>query len=312
MKDRPLLSIVIPVFNGEMFIRRTLESVMVDIPTDGLVEVLVVNDGSSDNTQNILNESKNKWRNLIVIQKENGGVSSARNVGFANAQGRYIYYLDADDEVLPNFYGVLIPCLKEYGNDLIVFGFNICKNSQKKYYQPKSIIYSLLDTYLRGMTRIGIWAIVAQRDLFLLYNISFDEHTSYGEDIEVLVKLLKNSKNTKIIKEALYNYYYDVPTSAMHHVFNEKRVSTLYARQRIIQYLTDNDCGKRLIKAAENALLVEYNLLLSRNKFSFLNTPECLSGFKYLGTKIPPFQISKYYPYNLYNWFKHTIEKIIR
>jgi glycosyltransferase involved in cell wall biosynthesis len=94
--DQLKVSVIIPAYNAAKFIRTTIESVLGQTFQD--LEIIVVNDGSTDNTQEILQNYGDK---ILYLPKENGGVSSARNLGIENAKGKYIAFLDADDVWLP-------------------------------------------------------------------------------------------------------------------------------------------------------------------------------------------------------------------
>ena len=95
----PILSIIIPVYNVEKYFRRCLDSVMSQSFRD--YELLLVDDGSSDSSGAICDEYAVRDERIRVFHKTNGGVSSARNVGLEHAKGEWIYFVDADDEVLP-------------------------------------------------------------------------------------------------------------------------------------------------------------------------------------------------------------------
>lgn len=96
VNDSTVLTVIIPVFNGEKTIRRTIQSVEKQKYAYNC-EILVVNDGSTDNTQNILDILAQEYNNVRIITKRNGGVSDTRNCGIKNAKGKYISFLDADD-----------------------------------------------------------------------------------------------------------------------------------------------------------------------------------------------------------------------
>ena len=91
-----MISIIIPVYNGEAFIQRSLNNVLAQTFKDW--ELIVIDDGSTDSTLKILTSYK-KYSNIKIIHKKNGGVSSARNVGIDNASGEYITFIDVDDIV---------------------------------------------------------------------------------------------------------------------------------------------------------------------------------------------------------------------
>lgn len=119
----PLISIIIPVYNVEKYILECLESVRTQTFVD--YEVIVVNDGTKDNSallvQNFI--ENNKLSNFHLINKSNGGLSSARNAGLDNANGTWIYFLDSDDWLEPNAMQDLVDCLGENDVDIVLGGY---------------------------------------------------------------------------------------------------------------------------------------------------------------------------------------------
>ena len=96
------ISVIIPVYNGEKYIQRCVDSVLNQTYSD--IEIIVINDGSTDNTENILKS----YSNIVLINKENEGVSKARNTGLSLAKGDYVYFCDADDYLEKNAFEILI------------------------------------------------------------------------------------------------------------------------------------------------------------------------------------------------------------
>ena len=92
---RDIISVIIPVYNVEKYLRRCIESVLCQ--TYRNLEVLLINDGSQDNSINICEEFQKKDQRIKIIQKENGGVSSARNMGLRALSGNYVTFIDSDD-----------------------------------------------------------------------------------------------------------------------------------------------------------------------------------------------------------------------
>ena len=101
MIDRPKITVIIPVYNAESTLRRCLDSILAQTFTD--FECLLINDGSKDRSGEICEEYANKDSRVRVFHKENGGVSSARNVGLDNARGEWITFCDSDDTVMPEW-----------------------------------------------------------------------------------------------------------------------------------------------------------------------------------------------------------------
>ena len=118
--NKKLVSIIIPCYNVEKFIINALDSIFVQEYQN--VEVLCINDGSLDKTMELINKYKKNNNKVKLITKENGGVSSARNVGLDNATGDYILFLDADDQFGPNCIKILVEAVENNNVDT-AFGF---------------------------------------------------------------------------------------------------------------------------------------------------------------------------------------------
>ena len=105
----PLISIIVPVYNVEKYLKKCLDSILSQ--TYKNFEVIIVNDGSPDNSQKIIDEYKKKDKRIIVLEKENGGLSSARNYGIEHANGKYISFVDADDYIEKDYVEKLYDCI---------------------------------------------------------------------------------------------------------------------------------------------------------------------------------------------------------
>ena len=115
MKDE-LVSIVIPAYKAEKYIDRCLNSLACQ--TYKNIEIIIVNDGSPDNTGKMLDDWAKKDNRIKVIHKQNGGVSSARNEGLKAVSGKYTCFVDIDDEVKPDYVNLLYKAITEYNTDV--------------------------------------------------------------------------------------------------------------------------------------------------------------------------------------------------
>ena len=118
MKENIKFSVIVTMYNIENYIARCLESIINQ--TYSNIEIMVVDDGSSDNSLEVVNRYRNDYR-LKIITKENGGVSTARNVGIANATGEYIMFVDGDDYIDERTFEILAKKLGEHPYDIICF-----------------------------------------------------------------------------------------------------------------------------------------------------------------------------------------------
>ena len=130
MEKRPILSVIIPVYNGEKFIQRSILSVLKQ-PCAQHIELIVVNDGSTDNTLSICEELSKLYRNLKVISKQNEGVAIARNTGIWSSTGKYVAFLDCDDWWVENFFTLDVLDLLDEDYDLYRFAFYQVSPSRK-------------------------------------------------------------------------------------------------------------------------------------------------------------------------------------
>lgn len=126
------ISVIIPAYNIEGFLPATLDSVLVQ--TYQNLEIIVVNDGSSDATADVINDYAQKDNRIRAIHKENGGVTSARLRGVVEATGDYIGFVDGDDYIEPQMYERLIENLKQYDADISHCGYRMVFPSRVDYY----------------------------------------------------------------------------------------------------------------------------------------------------------------------------------
>ena len=117
--SNPLLSVVIPVFNVEKYLPECLDSVLNQKYEN--IEIIAIDDGSTDNSLNILKKYAKENSNITVLSQENSGPSVARNKGVKYAKGKYVHFLDADDFILPETYSSLIKMMMDNELDLIQF-----------------------------------------------------------------------------------------------------------------------------------------------------------------------------------------------
>lgn len=119
-----ILSIIVPVYNTEKYLETCLESLLNQDIEKSMYEVICVNDGSTDGSLAILQEYAKQYDNIILIDKENEGVSIARNVGMEKAQGDYVWFIDADDWVARQCFGVINQEIEKYDPSVVQISFD--------------------------------------------------------------------------------------------------------------------------------------------------------------------------------------------
>lgn len=161
------LSVIIPVYNAEPYLRKCLDSVL----TQGFqnMEVILINDGSKDNSEDIIKEYQKKYSNIVYLKQENHGQASARNNGLAHAKGELISFIDSDDYILPDMFSTMIEKLENDHSDLVMCNISLEKNGKKTienstnfkslYECPASVCNKIFRKELIGDLRFleGIW-----------------------------------------------------------------------------------------------------------------------------------------------------------
>lgn len=215
MKNPPLISVVIPVYNGERFIEQSIISVVKQPCSD--VEIVVIDDGSTDGTLNIIKSLEQKYDTVYAYHIDNGGVSNARNYGLSLSQGKYVAFLDADDVWAKNVYDdALYETLKNNSYDIIKMGYGIAEVtlSRGNHIVFESGYLESKDDKFKAQFRDHISSYIYNRNL-LDENIKFPNKVSYGEDMIFLYKCACKAKNI-FIENKIFFYYRSNPSSAVH------------------------------------------------------------------------------------------------
>lgn len=208
--SNPKISLIIPVYNVEKYIRKTLESVLAQTFTD--YEVIMVNDGSTDGSLAVLKEYADKYENFKLINQNNCGSSKARNVGINEAAGDYLAFLDSDDFLKPDFLEVLYSSAEESGADIACCNYYLYyEKNKKKVYMPftaKTGVYSnemaLKKLILDISFHFFMWNKLFKRSLFIENDIVF--YDMYFEDVAICPQLFFYANKVSFVNKALYYY----------------------------------------------------------------------------------------------------------
>lgn len=140
---QPLVSIIMPVYGVEKYIEKAIQSVISQNYKNW--ELLIINDGSKDHSRDIALQYSNKYDNIYLYDKENGGLSDARNFGLKFVQGKYIHFFDSDDWINPSLYAETIPLMESSEADFLVFGYQVdqCDKDDKVYRSEVKITSTL-------------------------------------------------------------------------------------------------------------------------------------------------------------------------
>ena len=240
----PKISVIIPVYKvSEQVLRKCIESVINQTFRD--IEIILVDDGSPDECGRICDEYAVEDARIKVIHKENGGVSSARNIGLKFATGRFISFVDADDYVSNNIYDVCIKFQEKYNADLVIFGFNNGENISSK--KVKTMDNSQTAKAIAGKYPyvMGyLWNKLFIKEKITNSNIRFDEDLAYCEDSYFCQQYAFACSKIICIPDVLYNYtlnYNSVTQTKM----SSKKLTVFEAYKRILDFCSNryNDLG---------------------------------------------------------------------
>lgn len=270
------LSVIVPCYNVEEFIRECLNSLVNQ--TYKNIEVIMVDDGSPDNTGTILDEYDKKYTNFHAIHTENGGLSAARNAGLPYITGEYMAFVDSDDVVLENAYELLIGSLMQTGSEM-ASGFVQRFNSHRVYssgLHKKAIPETRLKTNINESTFLvydtTAWNKVYKSELFLNNNLRFPVGLTY-EDIPVSMQLHLLAKSVDVIAEPVY--LWRVRESSNQSItqkreslklFND-RTKTVKMAQDAIEKLG----GSAELKEAFNFKVLDLDIAMYLNSFQSAN-----------------------------------------
>lgn len=242
--DAPSVSVVVPVHNGAHCIERCLESIEAQTFKD--FEVICVDDGSTDETLEVLDAMQTRWDNVQVVAKSCGGVSSARNCGIGAARGKYLLFVDADDTVEPNLLEEVLAVAEATDAQMTIFGFSECYGtdnvkvpremcSQKDLIGRSFTLSEVADTSTTLVTP-NVWRILFGRSFLVGASLSFHEDLQTSEDLAFIYEAFLCTPRIALANKRLYKYYRDDATTLTR---NERGVAGLRALDHIRRFGED-------------------------------------------------------------------------
>lgn len=210
----PLVSVVVPVYNVETYLTECVDSIVGQ--TYGNLELLLIDDGSKDSSGEICDDYAAKDHRVRVIHKENGGVSSARNLGIDQAQGEYLVFVDSDDRIDPTMVEKMVNAITRYRTDLVICGYERFRDDWSQAFRISAystIIFQNLSELAGVYTAAGtnmfgvsIWAKMYNLQIIRQNSISFREDISYEEDCVFNLDYFNHVQYTCVLNECLYSY----------------------------------------------------------------------------------------------------------
>ena len=285
---QPLISVIVPVYNGEDYLKDCIKSIENQTYTN--VEIMIINDGSVDNTERVCHELQAQNTNIRLFYLGDEGVSAARNLGLKEAQGEYITFVDADDRIAPRMLQVLYETLQETNSDMTGCGFR-CWNSADEWHQMQNITSEnqhhqdanqvktydtqeyLKEEIMHGNSRC--WSKLYKRSV--LDGQTFRTNLTIGEDMLFLVDLLP--KLTCIAETTFPGYgYYQNPKGAMYRAFKPAYMDQItcweIARDVILAY-------NPLLEATATTKIL-MSIMLTVGKLAMLSKQERQANHQYV------------------------------
>lgn len=214
MKKNNLVSVIVPVYNAEKYLNKCIESILNQSYKN--LEVICINDGSSDNSLGILEEYKQKDNRLVIIDKENNGVSSARNHGIKISKGELITFVDSDDWLEQDAIDNMVKLIIENDCDVIRTNYYLNyvgkdefknNNIQNKLYKKEEINNKLIEKFLLGELNCYTVLLLIKKEILISNNMFFNENVAMLEDKLFYLNLLLNI-NTIYLSDETYTYHY--------------------------------------------------------------------------------------------------------
>ena len=278
------ISIIVPVYNTAKYLKRCLDSIINQKFDNINYEIIVVNDASTDNSLEIINEYlKNDNRIILIDKKENQGLSEARNSGIEIAQGEYILHIDSDDWIEDNYIYDMVTLAKKENADMVVSDF-ILENSwhKRKYRQDqcnekKLSSFNCIRNICLGKGAPNVWNKLIKKNLYTNNCIQHPKGVNLGEDLAVIIKLLYFAKTIVKLNKGYVHYIYN-PKSITRSKYSIKNLQDI---EKVLSLNEDFLLEKNFDKNIINILKINHyftNLSLTRfnNKEEYLKMVDIL------------------------------------
>lgn len=227
MKEEIKVSIIVPVYNAEKYIERCIKSLIEQ--TYNNIEIILINDGSKDDSLSILRGFESRDDRIILIDQSNRGPSSARNIGIEKSIGDYIAFIDADDDIELNYIEKMLEHAYILNADMVVCNYKEVRIEG----EIKSSIFTFIndgeayncDTNCIGEVLCGrgglVWGKLLKSSIIKENKIRFDENISMCEDLLFTLEFIKNTKVVSKVNDYLY----------IHNKYNDESITSKYNKE---------------------------------------------------------------------------------
>lgn len=271
------ISIIVPMYNVEMYIQRCLTSIINNSGFMDNCELIIVNDGTKDDSDVIAQKVIEGLPNAQIIVQENRGLSAARNTGLSRAKGEYIWFIDSDDWIELNAIAVLLDKIDKKW-DIVQFGYNIVySNGQKECFLRTPMVASGGKVLASMSWPMGAPFSLYRKDFLDNNDLSFYEGI-YHEDNDFTPRVLALAKDVLVISDSLYNYFKGNPNSILSTPNIKKCHDLILVSKRkldFIQTISDVGIKKTLLNLAASELNTSLRNI-ARYQYSKEQKVDCL------------------------------------
>ncbi len=264
-----LISIIMPAYNADKYIEKTIKSIIMQTYTNW--ELVIVNDGSTDDTDNICKKYAKDDIRIKYHYKENEGVSIARNFGINKAQGKYCMFIDSDDTMNPNMIEKMYSKIIQNNCDIVRCNYyiNTCIDSnemlEEGLYSKSNIKNTLIDMILQEKMKCFVWLLLIKKDKIK----KFKENLHIYEDFCFYLENLLSISSMYIMNEKLY-YYNKENENSLSKKNIEKNINNMISAEKSIieilnQYNLDTKENKKKISTRVYTNIVNYTFLYQYN-----------------------------------------------
>lgn len=262
MTKKPEISIIVPVYNAEVYLHQCVNSILTQSFNN--FELLLVNDGSTDNSGSICDEFKKQDERIRVFHRINRGVSYARNLGLDNALGEYVCFIDSDDWVEPNMLEEVVLNAKKNNAELVFIDIKHHYTSESRVYKTyrwNDNPQAALVDYLKKTRDVPGWALI-NRSIIENNNYRFPENLTIYEDFHLLVRLVYKSTAIAQVEKPLYNYRMQ-NNSIVHTTTHYKTLhDQIWAYNSILNYFKDNGVYEIYAPSLYSRILHDYQRMV--------------------------------------------------
>jgi glycosyltransferase involved in cell wall biosynthesis len=297
----PIVSIIVPIYKAEEVIKRCVESIRNQSYTR--LEIILVDDGSPDSCGIFCDHIAKKDGRIIVVHKQNEGVSAARNTGIQVANGKYVQFVDSDDYISTDYISRQVAKIEENNADILICGYVSIKNDEmeirnlieKKYESLIEFHHEFLNLY-NGWFINAVWNKMFRRELI---QCNFNESMSVGEDLLFNLDYLKKCK--RILLSDITGYYYTVAQNlSLARIYDIKRIElVIFLHNRVVEFCNqlgdylNNEIIQDKVFATQIRLyivnLIRVNSISKHDKIEIINhaihNKIVINGFKVPGLK---------------------------